>query len=116
MTQNEDQSEITHLRKEVSQLRQQQERRQAVKIIWLRVLSVTVMIAVLASLILGRIDLHVQAHPQTSLMNILIQDVLLSFISLMAFGVAVLIFNQTFAANPNESWIERFLKKPPDRR
>jgi hypothetical protein len=69
------------------------------------------MICVFASFVMGRIALHAQAHPQTSLTNILIQDVLNPFSLLLVFGVAALIFNQTFAANPNESWIERFLKQ-----
>ena len=85
------------------------------KITKLRVLSVTMMICVLASFVSGKIDLHIQLHPQPSLLNILIVDILGPFSMLLTFGFAVLIFNQTFADNPNESWIERFVKKRPQK-
>jgi hypothetical protein len=109
MTQNEDQSEIKHLRDEVSQLRQEQGSRQVARI---RILSVIGMIGVATFFVFKMIDLDGQVHPRNSLT--ILMDVLLPLSLLLVFGILLLCFYVTYGPNPNERWIDRFLKKSSD--
>jgi hypothetical protein len=110
MTKNEDQSEITRLRDEVSQLRQGQGSRQVVTITRIRIGSVVGMIAVATFFVFKMID--GQVPPRNSLT--ILMDVLLPLSLLLVFGVLLLCFYVTYGPNPNEKWIDRFLKKSSD--